>query len=546
MNPASAVKAADVEPPETGKAVRMEPQPIPLPARISRVANTPTVSKPRTTTGKREERRISAPPSTRNASVAGPPSSSSSAGGVRAKTSSLEHHSTATASSAVAAISISPRPGGNQVMKTRGKSVVAKEDAAARRERQSVTPAGGAGAIDKDVSAFPQKKGGNRLICSAEQFIGDDEANCDRVGDAPVKEPEQRVHHSDQRQDGMDVVLRDSHVGDKAVSETEKWLEWDPAARDSRAAAISRRIWGGSQTPHDKDAGCGTCGCETSWGRKLGTSGHDPAREADIGGADTAVAKSVDRRRQHVCNGRLQQPEGNSIASDATGRPCSKGGTTRSAAFGNVVGAIPSDEVATSPDRSRGNSMTGRQQRSKAFGGLSSPAAAPVAATNYPGGCVGLEGGNNIVESVDTDQTKGPKCLEAKTLSFDDFHFSMTASGSNFQLQGNVSEEKPHQFQRLLPLGVEPHAAEHSCAIGGIARNNSEGVDIVQSSNAQDRKCKRIDAHRSVWLMSPCRSTMSGYSVAAEFFSDPFERGAASDLLPVAHREVGMTPSAFS
>ncbi|CAN0279401.1 unnamed protein product, partial [Ectocarpus sp. 8 AP-2014] len=45
INPASAVKAAGVGPPGTDRVGRVEPQPIPLPAHISRVANTPKVSK---------------------------------------------------------------------------------------------------------------------------------------------------------------------------------------------------------------------------------------------------------------------------------------------------------------------------------------------------------------------------------------------------------------------------------------------------------------------------------------------------------------------
>ncbi|CAN0091961.1 unnamed protein product, partial [Ectocarpus fasciculatus] len=607
VDPALAVKAADVEPPGTDRVGRMEPQPIPLPARIGRVAHTPTVTKAGTkTTGKRAERRISVPPPTRNASVAGLPSSirrpgnSSSACGVRAKTSPLEQHSTVTAST-VAAISISPRPGGTQAMKIRGTSVVAKEDAQPRLERQSVAPAGGAGAVDENVPAFPENKDGNRFICRAENefsatgpcplgsgrnaygvdlllagetrdpcrtnFLGigapalvdcaenddgDDKATCDRVGGITIKEPEhpqkevllpdpeQRVHHSDQRQDGVDEVLRNPHAGDKAVSETEKWLGWDPAARDCTTTGISWRSWGGSQKPHDKDAGYGPWGCATSWGRMPGTSGHTPSRQADIGGPDGAIAKSVDTRKI-ACNGRWQQPEGSSFASDATARPRLKGGTRRSAAFVNVVGAMPSDELATSPDCSRGNAMTGRLQRSAALGGLSSSAAAPVA---YPGNCVGLEGGspafehNNMVESRDADKTKKPKRSETKTLSFDDFYFSMTAPGSSFQLQGNVSEENPHEFQRLLQMGVEPRAVENSCAMGGIANNSSESVCIVQSSSTEDRTCERKAVHRSVCLLSPCRSTRSGCSVASGFFSDPFERSAASDLLPVAHREV--------
>lgn len=616
-NPASAVKAASIGPPGTDRVGRVQPQPIPLPAHINRVANTPKVTKAGTIpTGTKEERRISAPVPTRNASVAGLPSSmrrpgnKSSAGEVIAKTSPPEQYFTATAS-AVAAISISPRSGGTQVMKTCGESVVAKVDAAARLERQSVTPAGGARAVDENVSAFPENKDGNRTICSAEREFssmgscplasgrntygmdlllagetrvpcrgkylgvaapalvdcadkdgGDDEATCDRVSGTPIKEPEhpqkevllpdpeQTVHHSDQRQDGLDLVLGNSHVGEKAVSETEKWLEWDPTARDSTVAGISWRIWGGSQTPRDEDVGCGACACATSWGRILGTSGQNPSRPADIGGADAAFTESVDRR-QCACNGRSQQLEGTSFASDAAARPCSKGGTVRSAAFANVVGATPSDELAASPDCSRGNPMTGRPQRSAAFGGLCSSAADPAAAMKYPGGFVGLEGRsatnehNNVVGSIDADQTKGPKRLAAKIRSFDEFRCRMTACGSSYQLQGNVSEKNPDEFQRLLQLGVEPRTVQNVWAMGSIANNNSGSVDIAQSSSTEDRKCERIAVNPSVCLLSPCRSTRSGHSVAAGGFSDPFERSAASDLLPVAHRKVDMTPSVF-
>ncbi|CAM9228108.1 unnamed protein product, partial [Ectocarpus sp. 6 AP-2014] len=617
INPASAVKAAGVGPPGTDRVGRVEPQPIPLPADISRVANTPKVSKAGTKpTGTRAERRISAPVPTRNASLAGLPSSmrrpgnSSSAGGVIAKTSPLEQYSTATACT-VAALSTSPRSGRTQVMKTCGEIVVAKEDAAARLGKQSVTPAGGARAVDENVSAFSENKDGKRIVCSAEREFcitgscplasdrngygmdlllagetrvpcrtkylgvaapalvdctdkgdGDDEATCDRLGGTPIKEakrpkkevllpgPEQGVHHFDQRQDGLDLVLGNSRVGEKAVSETEKWLEWDPTARDSTVAGISRSIWGGSQTPHDEDVGCGPCGCATSWGCILGTSGQNPSRQADIGGADAAFTAFVDRR-PYACNGGSQQPEGASFASYAAARPCSKGGTIRSTAFANVVGAIPSDELATSPDCSRGNSMTGRKQRLATFGGLCSSAADPAAAMNYIGGFVGLEGRsatnehNNIVGSIDADQTKGPKRLAAKIRSFDDFHCRMTTCGSSFQFQGNVDEENPHEFQRLFQLGVEPRAVQNSCAMGSIANNNFGSVDIAQSSSAEDRKCERKAGHPSVCLLSPCKSTRSGYSVAAGRFSDPFERSAAFDLLPVAHREVNMTPSVF-
>ncbi|CAN0542140.1 unnamed protein product [Ectocarpus sp. 12 AP-2014] len=512
----------------------------------------------------------------------------------------------------MAAISISPRLGGTQITKTCGEIVVAKEDAAARLERQSVTPAGGARAVDENVSAFSENKDGKRIICSAEREFsitgscslasgrnaygidlllagetrvpcrtkylgvaapalvdcadkddGNDEATCDRVSGTPIEEPkypkkevllpgpEQGVHHFDQRQDGLDLVLGNSHVGEKAVSETEKWLEWDPTGRDSTVAGISRRIWGGSQTPHDQDVGCGTCGCATSWGCILGTSDQNPSRQADIGGTDAALTESVDWR-QNASNGRSQHPEGTSFASYAAARPCSKGGTIRSAAFANVVGAIPSDEVATSPDRSRGNPMTGRPQRLATSGGLCSSAVDPAAAMNYPlGGFVALEGRsatnehNNIMGSMDADQTKGPKRLAAKIRSFDDFHCRMTTCGSSFQLQGNVGEENPHEFQRLFQLGVEPRAVQNSCAMGSIANNNSASVYVAQSSSAEDRKCERKAVHPSVCLLSPCRSTRSGRSVAAGAFSDPFERSAASDLLPVAHREVDMTPSVF-
>ncbi|CAN0279456.1 unnamed protein product [Ectocarpus sp. 8 AP-2014] len=538
------------------------------------------------------------------------PGNSSSAGGFIAKTSSLEQYST-TAARTVAATSTSPRSGGTQVMKTCGEIVVAKEGAAARLERQSATPAGGARAIDENVSTFSENKDVKKIICSAEREFGitgscplasgrngygidlllaretrvpcrtkylgvaaptlvdcadkddgDDVATCDRVGGTPIKEPkhpkkevllpgpEQGVHHSDQRQDGLDLVLGNSRVGKKAVSETEKWLEWDPTARDSTAAGISRSIWGGSQTPHDEDVGCGPCECATSWGCILGTSGQNTSRQAEIGGADAAFTASVDRR-QYALNGRSQQSKGTSFASYAAARPCSKGGTIRSTAFANVVGAIPSDELTASPDCSRGNPMTGKPQRLATFGGLCSSAADPAAAMDYPGGFVGLEGRsatnehNNIVGSIDADQTKGPKRLAAKIRSFDDFHCRMTTGGSSFQFQGNVGEENPHEFQRLFQLGVEPRAVQNSCAMGSIANNNSGSVDIAQSSSAEDRKCERKAVHPSVCLLSPCRSTRSGHSVAAGGFSDPFERSAASDLLPVAHREVDMTPSVF-
>ncbi|CAM9358231.1 unnamed protein product [Ectocarpus sp. 12 AP-2014] len=613
--PASAVKAAGVGPPGTDGVGRVEPQPIPLPAHIGRVANTPNVTKAGTKpTGTRAERRISAPVPTRNASLAGLPSPtrrpgiSSSAGGVISKTFPLEQDSTATAST-VAAISISPRSGGTQVMKTCGEIVVAKEDAAARLERQSVTPAGGARAVDENVSAFSENKDGKRIICSAEREFGitgscpfasgrnaygmdlllagetrapcrtkylgvaapalvgcadkddgDDEATCDRVGGIPIEEPkhpkkevllpgpEQGVHHSDQRQEGLDLVLGNSHVVEKAVSETEKWLEWDPTARDSTVAGISTRIWGGNETPHDEDVGCGTCGYATSWGCILGNSGQNPVRQADIGGADAALTESVDRR-PYACNGRSQQPEGTSFASYAAARPCSKGGTLRSAAFGNVVGAIPRDELAMSPECSRGNPMTGRPQSLATFGRLCSSAVDPAAAMSYPGGFVGLEGRsatnehNNMVGSIDADQTNGPKRLAAKRRSFDDFHCRMTTCGSSLQLQGNVGEENPHEFQRLFQLGVEPRAVQNSYLMGSIANNNSGSVHITQSSSAEARKCERKAVQPSVCLLSPCRSTRSSHSVAAGGFSDPFERSAASDLLPVAHHEVDMTPS---
>ncbi|CAM9641801.1 unnamed protein product, partial [Ectocarpus sp. 4 AP-2014] len=616
INPASAVKAAGVGPPGTDRVGRVESQPIPFPAHISRVANTPKVPKAGTKpTGTRAERRISAPVPTRNVSLAGLSSStrrpgiSSSAGGVIAKTSPLEQCCTATASS-TAVLSISPRSGGAQIMKTCGEIVVAKEDAAARPERQSVTRAGGARAVDENVSAFSENKDGERTICNAEREFsitgscplasgrsaldlplagetrvpcrtkylgvaapalvdcankddGDDEATCDRVGGTPIKEPkhpkkevllpgpEQGVHHSDQRQDGLDLVLGNSHVGEKAVSDTEKWLEWDPAARDSKVAGISRRIWGGSQTPHNEDVGCGTCGCATSWGFILGTSSQNPSRQAGIGSADAAFTESVDRR-QYACNGRSQQPEGTSFASCAAARPCSKGGTIRSAAFANVVGAFPSGELATSPDYYRGNPMTGTPQRLATFGGLRSSAADPAAAVNYPGSFVGLEGRsatnerNIVVGSTDTDQTKGQKRLAAKIRSFDDCHCKMTTCGSSFQLQGNVGEENPDEFQRLCQLGVEPRVVQSACAMGSIANNNSGSVGITQSSSTEDRKCERKALHPPVCLLSPCRSTRSGHSVAAGGFSDPFERRAASDLLPVAHREVDMTPSVLS